>query len=252
MRFAAPNPSRSAAFAGLLLLATLAGAAQAETLTLFAAKDSTLYQHVQGLVSNGKGDYLFTGRTNNTALIRRTVIAFDLSAIPPGSEIQDATLSFLVTRGTGSPQVQVHRLTTDWVEGQRNAGVQEGEGAAAVADDVTWIHTSYPDEFWNTPGGDFVAAISATATAGGLESTMSFASAGLRADVRRWVDNPAENYGWLLRATNESSRTAKRYASRTNPDFVDFLPRLDLTFIPALFGDGFETGDTGDWSFVVP
>ena len=28
-------------------------------------------------------------------------------------------------------------------------------GAPSEAGDATWFHTSYPDAFWATPGGDF-------------------------------------------------------------------------------------------------
>src|SRR5207237_1956163 len=56
------------------------------TITLTPSKDNTLYESTVGDVSNGAGTFFFVGQTNGSAA-RRGVMAFNLAAIPAGSQI---------------------------------------------------------------------------------------------------------------------------------------------------------------------
>ena len=68
-------------------------------------------------------------------------------------------------------------------------------------------------------------------------------------DVRGWVNDPDSNFGWLLKSNNEETIfTARRFASRENPDFP---PQLDLEYVvpPAIssarqFGNQFQLSFT--------
>src|SRR5687768_13273049 len=111
--------------ASLLLLA-LASPQRAfgDAVQVTASKDNTLYESGTGSLSNGKGPTLYAGKTgdNNTRLLRRALLAFDLSAIPAGSNIDSASLTLRLTRapgGTGSiaENFTLNALQADWGEG---------------------------------------------------------------------------------------------------------------------------------------
>ena len=61
------------------------------TAMLNPTMDNTLFEDISGNLSNGAGDNFFVGTTNG-GLIRRGLIAFDISSIPTGSTIDSASL----------------------------------------------------------------------------------------------------------------------------------------------------------------
>src|SRR5688500_2760364 len=96
-----------ALIASLLLALTAQQRASGDTVQLIPSKDNTLYENATGSLSNGAGPTLYAGKTgqNNAYLLRRAVLAFELSAIPVGSTINRASLTVRLTRapgGTGS------------------------------------------------------------------------------------------------------------------------------------------------------
>ena len=209
----------------------VAGVASADEVTLTPVADAALYEQPAGLLANGAGDYLFVG---NTAVpdVRRSLLRFDLAAIPPGSTIDSVELTLNVSRTiAGTEDVNVHRVTTDWNEGPSIAPGEEGGGATSMAGDATWIHKNYDTTFWTTPGGDFVAAPSATAAVAGLGPYTWGSTAGLVADVQAWVDSPATNFGWMLVGNEAVGTTAKRFDSRENPG-AGVQPELRVVFTP--------------------
>lgn len=208
-------------------------AASADQLTFYPAKDNTLYESADGSISNGRGPTMYVGRTNQS-LVRRAVLAYDLSHVPPGSTITQVTLTLEMTRtrlGTGTP-VSLYRALADWGEGASNAGTPGGSGTTPMPGDATWIHRFYPNVLWASPGGEFAATASAT-TSVGSEGTYSWSSAGMVADVQQWVDNPGANFGWVMRGTETSNATTKQFETRqsNSMDPTD-RPMLRVTFTP--------------------
>src|SRR5689334_5761947 len=80
----------------LLLLALMQTTGFAVTVMLAPQKDNTLYEDSTGSLSNGRGVYLYTGKTG-VAGLRRGLIAFDLTGIPFNAVIQDVTLSMFLS-----------------------------------------------------------------------------------------------------------------------------------------------------------
>src|SRR3954469_11245612 len=81
----------------LLLFATIGSVTSAQTVMLPASKDNTIYEDTFGQYSNGQGIYLYTGRTGQD-LLRRALIAFNLSGIPANATVTSATLTLDVNR----------------------------------------------------------------------------------------------------------------------------------------------------------
>ncbi|MEM9533386.1 MAG: DNRLRE domain-containing protein [Pseudomonadota bacterium] len=215
---------------GLLAGATpgvvLGGAAQ--QLTLTPAADNSLFE--EGDLSNGAGVYLFTGRIA-TGPRRRALLRFDFSAIPAGSTIESVTLDVSMSRTiSGTLTVRAHRLLADWGEGTSDAPGQEGTGIAAGPNDATWAQRR-GGQPWSTPGGDFAVLESGRSAIRDV-GRYQFAGAGLAADVQSFVDDPANNFGWIL-IGNEGAGfgSAKRLNSRENPDLTT-RPVLTVTFQP--------------------
>ena len=226
-------------FSVLLMAGLWAPGLSAEQIQLVASKDNTLYENGAGSFSNGAGAFLFAGQTGSMGSfeIRRALIEFDLSAIPPGSTINSASVSVTINR-IPQPVVttdlaHLHRVQVEWGEGASDAGDPGGAGDAAAPGDATWIHTFFAGTYWASPGGDFEAVASATVPFGDFEpETLVFQSAGLTSDVQGWLDNPGSNHGWMLIADENTVKNARRFYSResvgTNPNEVPILT-VDFT-----------------------
>lgn len=228
-----------------------------QTLVLEPSLDNTLYESepdlppTQNELSNGKGIFLFAGRTGLDAgfRLRRAALQFDLSAIPAESEIIYAELTLFQSRAApGSPpsQLTLHRLRGSWGEGNSDAAGPEGQGAFAEPGDVTWFNRDYPGTPWKLPGGDFVAQASAATTLG--PDSMDFTwvcSADMLADLNDWLVSPGDNFGWLLRGFEDGAQNARRFHSREHSDAAT-RPRLKLVFRgpDELLMDGFEDAPT--------
>lgn len=233
------------------------------TVTLEPLKDNTLYESTDGSLSNGLGDSLFVGRTNQAeSSLRRAVMDFDLSGIPTGSTVVKASLTLTTTRDrlTASP-ISLHRVSTDWGEGASNAtgpdipNVAGGQGVASDPGDATWIHTFFDTDVWDSPGGDFERIASGFAAVPGL-GPVHFDDVGLASDVQSWVDDPSSNFGWVLVGDEATLDSAVRFASREsgdpgNPD----RPRLTLTLVseptPSFVRGDVDTNDKVDFNDAI-
>lgn len=239
------NPSLLKALPVLLLLSPAAGGA--DTLTLEADRDNTLYEipsdptEPQGkpegqALSNGAGDFFFVGTTQGKGdgffSIRRGVIHFDVvGELPPGAVVTDVQLDLVLSRTFAGPQpLTLHRALSDWGEGASDAPGNEGRGAPAENGDATWEHTFFPTSFWGTPGGDFATSPSATQT---VDDTLGVHTWGstpeMVADVQLWLDDPSQNFGWVVKGPEGSPGTAKRFNTRENPGEV-VGPMLIVTY----------------------
>jgi len=217
----------------------------ADVETVSATKDNTLYQTNDGSLSNGLGEHFFAGRTDqsDSDSRRRGVVAFDLSIVPAGSTINSVTLTLRMSRTqTGGQDVTVHRVLSDWGEGTSIAGGNEGPGASSTTNDATWLHTFYSAQFWASAGGDFQATPSDTTSVGG-NGFYDWSSGAMAADVQHWLDNPSQNYGWIVIGNESTNKTAKRFDSLQNGN-ESRRPALTIDFTPpantgaCCFGDG--------------
>lgn len=225
---------------GVRLVAVLlcAGAAAAQPApqlaTLTASADATLIEDPTGALANGAGINTFTGRIapSGGSTLRRTLIRFDLGSIPRGAVIRTASLRLSLTRSrfAGDLPVSVHRVTAAWTEGPSSSA--QGIGEASQPGDATWIHRSKPTLLWAAPGGDFIAAASATRIVGATGGAYDWSSnAGLVADVQAWLDTPAVNHGWIVLGFEGGGTSAKGFAARETASPGD-RPTLTIAYDP--------------------
>ena len=214
-----------------------------------AAKDNTLYESTSGSLSNGLGEHFFAGRTGagGGSKIRRGLISFNIDGnIPAGATIQSVTLTLSMNRTiSGNQTVSLHKLTADWGEGTSNAAFNEGMGDSATTNDATWIHRFYNSTFWTTPGGDYISSASASTIVGGIASYTFGSSAQMVAEVQDWLDNPGNNYGWILIGNESVGTTAKRFSSKQDTSETSW-PSLAVTYLPPPCCTGLRGDFDGD------
>jgi hypothetical protein len=231
--------------------------AVAETITLVPSKDNTIIQwspatpESNPLLSNGLGD-IFVGRTGQdgpepaATSIRRGLVRFDVAeSVPTGAQITAATLTMRDVRGlNGDPTVRLHRVLQDWGEG--TSFFQGGQGTAATNGDVTWLHTFYnsadpeASRRWDVEGGDFDLMPSAESLMvgdAGEGRLFSWSSPKMAADLQSWLNDPVENFGWMLLGDELQSQSAIRFNSRESTDPPNMPPTLTIEYKRVFPGD---------------
>jgi hypothetical protein len=200
-------------------------------------RDNTLYEDKVGAVSNGAGDHFFAGLTANGE-IRRGLVHFDVSVVPAGSTIEGVVLFLNMSRSlVGDRQVALHRATAAWGEGASDAAGQEGGGDPSEPGDATWVHTFFDGTFWSAAGGDFEPLASASIAVGDEGAYSWGSTVEMEADVSAWVDDPAQNFGWVLVGeetdlAGEGFLSAKRFDTRELGAAGGVGPQLQITFTP--------------------
>ncbi len=228
-----------------VIFALVGSIALAEEIALRPSKDNTLIEDAPTL-SNGMGNFFYAGRVgpNGGQTVRRGCIAFDLTEIPTNATIESVTLDlnlFSVGAGTSDGVVSLHRLLSDWGEGESDSF--GGDGDSAEPGDATWDHTFFPDQFWSTPGGDFTDTVSASQVCPNSGEYTWGPTDQMTADVQAWVADPSTNFGWLVRGDESGIRTARAFASR-NINVQEVAPELFITYsVNIVPGDCDNDGD---------
>lgn len=240
-KFAARGASGLVVPAVIAALLCIARTTFADTVTINPYKDNTLYDHPNGDVSNGLGEYLFSGRTANQGELydrRRAVLAFNIvGSVPAGSTINSVSLTLRMSRTTDGAirRMSIYKLQQDWGEGTSDAFGNEGSGTTSTSGDATWIHRFYNLDQWTIPGGTFNNIGPSTSSNVGGTGDYTWSSAPMAADVQQWLDNPATNFGWILVGDESTTRTARRFNSRQHGT-ANTRPRLLINFTPPSSG----------------
>ena len=208
--------------------------ASADLRTLGSDRDNTLYEDASGSISNGSGEFFFSG-LNSQMDIRRGLLRFDIAAsVPAGATIDSVRLILDMSRTNAGPaSFSLHRVLADWGEAGSDAPGSEGGGAPSENGDATWIHTFFPATNWAAVGGDFDPNASASTIVDQIQRYVWDSTPALVADVQAWLDDPDQNFGWLLKDDTESApNSSKRFGTHENTD-PDQRPILEVGFIPA-------------------
>src|SRR5262249_10858632 len=122
----------------------------------------------------------------------------------------------------------LHRVTNSWGEGTPTAIRGGGMGGPPTANSATWAFRFWNTSAWLQAGGDFVSTPSASLVVGAV-GAYTWSSQQLAQDVQSWVQTPANNNGWLVRAEDLPGSTAKRFGSREFAT-VEQRPSLSITY----------------------
>ena len=215
----------------ILIVMLLVGLpAAAETVTIEAGRDATLIESADGAKANGSGPNFFAGHTSQQQNGRRRgLLYFDVAgALPDKAHIESVSLTLYSVTGNPEPRdVRLHLVLADWGEGPSSAS--GGGGAPSEYGDATWIHTFYDTEQWVHRGGQFVARASAALEVGDAGYYTWDDAKHLVRDVRIWNAAPHRNFGWILFGDETTQTTAKKFASRENPDLA-LRPVLEISY----------------------
>lgn len=187
-----------------------------------AAQDTYIYSYSPTL-NYATQAMLYVGDFHSSySVAQRSLLAFDLSAIPAGAIITSVALSLFeyiaATTGLASWPVELRRVLRNWVDVQGS-----------------WNIFSTGNN-WGTAGcanaTDRVAAASASLTMDGTPQAgfVSWSGAGLVADVQAWVDGTAPNYGWLLGAPTAEYQgsTGRAYNQFYSSNYATAIKRPKL------------------------
>lgn len=195
--------------------------AWAETVTLVPIADTTLHQKFPD--QNVGGHFDFAAGAIMSGERTRALLRFDFAGkLPVTATINSAKLTLQVTRqpsnGGSDSMFELRRVKKSWGEGTQLSS----SGAPAAEGEATWNSRLHPNMAWTTPGGaaggDFAEMPSAMTLVSGRGAHAFASNSQLVADVQSWLENPAENFGWVLMSREENKpETARRFASREDP-----------------------------------
>lgn len=208
--------------------------------------------------NNMGGASYFNAGSNMHGDRNRGLIQFDLSEIPGGSIITSATISVSVvgepTDGPTASVFEFHRMLRSWGEGSELPLDGAGRGFAATTNEATWNDRfAFANAPWLNPGGeddvDFLSDVTTAKTISD-ENYYAFPDGQTAVDVQYWLDNPDQNFGWMLKTEDETvTSSARRFGSREDPSNT---PLLDVSFIPATHIDAPTiSGNQMTFSFVA-
>ena len=155
----------------------------------------------------------------------RALFWFDMSALPPGTQINSAALDLYVDNYNGpngnSAKIGAYRVRRAWGEGT-------GDGNA-TGDGATWYRTDGTGS-WETPGGDFDSAATSTTVLPEVKDVR--VQWDVTALAQNWVDDADSNLGVLLMLVDEapSGSGLERKLVSNDGDDASKHPRLIIDY----------------------
>ncbi|HVC93509.1 MAG TPA: DNRLRE domain-containing protein, partial [Pirellulales bacterium] len=227
--------------------------------SLTPVKDNSLIEYQSPQYSGGASPTLFVGIEHFSLTRMRGLVDFNVAgSIPAGSTINSVTLTVTIeltnSTTTVTPTVELHDVLSNWGQGTGVPTYFMPPFAPTTTNDATWTNTFYPNQNWNTPGGDFSSTVSGTAVFGADGTTSTFNSTSqMAADVQSWLNNPSANFGWLMKG-DETQNSGKMIGSMhsSNPPTltIDYTAPVaaappDLVVSSSHTGS-FRQGDSAD------
>ena len=224
-----PQPLLAAACLLALASSLTALPGDIDQVQLEPARDNTIFEDPAGALASGAGDFVIAGNTGQSKT-RRALLDFDVAgALPAGATVTGVSLTLTLRQTSAGPHdVSAHRALADWGEGSSVA--TGGNGAPATSGDATWTDRFYQVTSWSNLGGDFAAAVSASATVD-QAGAYTWSSPALVADVQSMLDDPAANHGWFLLSDESQPQTTKLFGSRES-SLVSERPVLTIDYGP--------------------
>jgi PKD repeat protein len=215
--------------------------AASSEISLTTVQDATIYEENP---NNGGGAYdqFVSGLAYLSSVVgkRRALVKFDVSSLSSLSTILEAEMTLKCTKvkDDEARNVSIHRITTGWNEGTSVSGPaptppQAGQGVPQTGNDVTWAEASASVTNWITDGGDYEPTPSASLNVSIVGSYTWLTTASTVSDVQLWLNNSANNHGWLIQGEETlpmpSVGTVKWFGAKEQTLAAD-RPILTVTF----------------------
>ncbi|MED3662990.1 DNRLRE domain-containing protein [Ureibacillus terrenus] len=174
------------------------------------------YPNTTGGADTALGVGLYQSSTETNKI--RTLLKFDVSSIPVGSKVLDAQLNLWMSSVWNDTPIRVdlHEVTNTWTE----------NGA-------TWLKRDGVNA-WTTSGGDYQSTPLSYLEDIGELLDLSF---NLKWQVptnvvEKWISNPQQNKGLLLKSHDETVKTYKKFISGDH-SLTEYSPLLVVTYYSA-------------------
>lgn len=167
--------------------------------TMYPNVDATIYNIDSTTTNATNNTFMASSDTTGNDAIRRSLMKFDLSVIPPNAIIDSARLYLYGTDHSGNNAACLKRVTTNWYE-----------------DSVTWK---------TQPTADIRQQLSTSQTGSATEDD----TINVKELVQNWVDGTYPNYGMLLKLQNENIIARLKYGSSDNTD-TTIVPKLEVFY----------------------
>ncbi|ANE45480.1 hypothetical protein SY83_03140 [Paenibacillus swuensis] len=149
--------------------------------------------------------------------IMRSLLRFELEGIVPvGSKVLSSDMNlWMASVSNNTPiNISLHEATTLWSEYHASWNIANNGKA------------------WTKPGGDFVAQpLSTVSGVGQLTSKLQWPVSSNK--VNEWINDKTKNNGLLLKSTNETTLSYKRFISSDETSVLGYGPLLSVTYYPA-------------------
>ncbi|MCP4272227.1 MAG: DNRLRE domain-containing protein [Gammaproteobacteria bacterium] len=196
------------------------------TITLEGEGDTEDTMLISGSYSTsnfGSSDNLYIG---SAGISLRSLLKWDLSAIPPGSTIISAEMSLYSyqNHSGGGITINAHRMLQPWVEGSRvnQAGQQDNPPSA------TWGDYGNGG-VWDEPGAGGTADRDSSILSSTTNSGTGWYSWSLTSAIQHWMDGDWDNDGLILVSDNEGANNLKIFRTSEYAD-VSLRPKLVIEY----------------------
>ncbi len=264
----------TAAALGLVEIAAFslrAPSARGDQIELGAAQDATLLGGSDATTNNSLADPgIFVG-TDGEGNPKRGLIEFNIAgSIPSGATITGVTLQMTVGQvagsggggsgGTSGPEtISLFDESQAWGQPTNFPGATTfggtGHGAAPDPGDATWNYAFYSTTPWTIAGGDWSSSLTdiADASVTGTLASFTWSSAAMVTDVQNWLNDPSNNFGWVIKNADETDiRTFRAFWSAQGAAANDdpaLAPELTVTYTAAppatAYWSGAQSGAAG-------
>lgn len=168
-------------------------------------------------ITGGNDNDLGIGTANDGNIVR-SLLRFDLTAIPAATTIISADLNlwFTSTNSALPIDINLQKVTKAWEENE-----------------ATW-NKSKSTSGWAIPGGDYAGT--KLSTVSGITSPPSDINNALTnwqvpiSVVQGWLTDSSTNHGFLLKSSNESTKIYKKFASSEQEVADKYKPQLVITY----------------------
>lgn len=166
--------------------------------------------------TGGNDNELGVGTAKDGNIVR-SLLKFDLSAIPAATTIVSADLNlwFTSTNSSSPINIDLQKVTKAWKENE-----------------ATWSKSDASTR-WTFAGGDYAGTKLSTVPSITSPPAINNALTNWHVPisvVQTWLTDPSTNHGFLLKSSNESTKIYKKFASSEQEVPDQYKPQLVITY----------------------